>query len=77
VIVVFSSDNEDGPYDYDLYVRSVLGAITNDYPTPSTTSNQTTTGTETGTPLDMTYVVVGASLVGVVAVVVILIRMKR
>ena len=73
VVVVFSSDNEDGPYDYDLHVRNVLDAITNIYPT--ITTGQTTT--QTGTPLDMTYILVGIAIVGVMAVIVIVVRLKR
>ena len=73
VVVVFSSDNEDGPYDYDLHVRNVLGAITNIYPT--TTTGQTTT--QTGTSLDMTYVLIGVVAIGTVAVVVIVVKMKK
>ena len=37
--VVFTSDNEDGPYEYDTLVASIVAAITNDYPsTPNPSS---------------------------------------
>ena len=75
VIVVFSSDNEDGPYDYDLHVRNVLAAITNIYPTTTTTNTTNTTGTTE--PLNLPLIVMGVTAVGVVAVVVIVVRMRK
>jgi len=66
VVVVFSSDNTGG-WEYDLWVGQVLNAITNIYPTT----------TQTGTPLDMTYVLVGVVAIGTVAVVVIVVKMKK
>jgi CubicO group peptidase (beta-lactamase class C family) len=32
VVVTFSSDNTDGPYEYDMLVGQVINAITNNYP---------------------------------------------
>jgi len=75
IVVVFSSDNEDGPYEYDWLVRDgVLGAITNVYPTNTVT---TTSTTETGPPPTMTYILIGVASVGVAAIIVIVIRIKR
>jgi len=35
IVVVFTSDNEDGPYEYDWLVgNGILGAVTNEYPEP-------------------------------------------
>ncbi len=34
ITVVFTSDNEDGPYEYDTLVGSIVGAVTNEYPEP-------------------------------------------
>ncbi len=65
VIVVFSSDNEDGPYEYDLHVRNVLGAITNTYPTP------------TDLPPDIPYVLIGGVALAGIAVVAIIVRLRR
>ncbi|MGY5855612.1 MAG: hypothetical protein RTS72_03370, partial [Candidatus Thorarchaeota archaeon] len=32
IVVVFTSDNEDGPYEYDELVGNIVGAVTNEYP---------------------------------------------
>jgi CubicO group peptidase (beta-lactamase class C family) len=32
ITVVFTSDNEDGPYEYDTLVASIVGAVSNNYP---------------------------------------------
>jgi len=77
IIVVFSSDNEEGPYEYDWLVSDgVLGAITNVYPDPVTVTTSTNT-TQTGPPLNMTYILVGVAAVGVLVVIVLVGRLKR
>ena len=74
IVVVFSSDNEEGPYEYDWLVSDgVHGAITNVY--PDTVS--TTTTSQTDTSLDMTYVMFGVATVGVVVVIVVIARSRR
>jgi CubicO group peptidase (beta-lactamase class C family) len=72
VIVVFSSDNEDGPYEYDLHVRNTLAAITNIYQTTSNTST-----TQTTPPPNMAYIVIGVTIVGAIVVVAILVKMRK
>ncbi|OLS27624.1 MAG: 6-aminohexanoate-dimer hydrolase [Candidatus Thorarchaeota archaeon AB_25] len=73
ILVVFTSDNEDGPYEYDwLVADGIIGAVTNVYPT--------TTPTSTPTPSDLPqfspYILVGAAGFAIVAVAVLLIRRK-
>ncbi|MGY5871253.1 MAG: serine hydrolase [Candidatus Thorarchaeota archaeon] len=85
IVVVFSSDNEDGPYEYDWLVSNgVLGAITNVYPvtetsstTTTTTSSSSQTTTQTGAPLTMTYVLIGVASASVAVVIIVIIRLKR
>jgi CubicO group peptidase (beta-lactamase class C family) len=80
IVVVFSSDNEDGPYEYDwLVANGIIGAVTNVYPTPTTTTTSTsptTTPTPTNPPLFTPYILVGVIGFGIVALVILLIRRK-
>ena len=65
IVVVFSSDNEDGPYEYDWLVGTgILGAVTNEYPEPQ--------------PFGM-IPIEGLILVGIVVIVVVAVgvRLKR
>lgn len=65
IVVVFSSDNDDGPYEYDWLVgNGILGAVTNEYPEPL--------------PFVMVPIE-GLILVGIVAIaaVVVIVRLKR
>jgi CubicO group peptidase (beta-lactamase class C family) len=64
VVAVFSSDNTGG-WEYDIWVGQVLNAITNMYPDP------------TELPPDIPYILIGGvTLVGI-AVVVIVVRLRR
>lgn len=66
IVVVFSSDNEDGPYEYDWLVSNgILGAVTNNYPDPI------------DPPLQPPYLLVGAVSIGVIAVVAVIVRVRR
>ncbi|TET09656.1 MAG: hypothetical protein E3J86_07495, partial [Candidatus Thorarchaeota archaeon] len=70
IVVVFSSDNEDGPYEYDWLVSNgILGAVTNNYPTDLT-------GT-TDLPPDIPYILVGGVALAGIAVVAIIVRVRR
>jgi CubicO group peptidase (beta-lactamase class C family) len=65
IVVVFSSDNVDGPYEYDLHVSNIVGAVTNIYPNMAE-------------PIPFTlYLVVGSVSIGAIAVVAIIVRMRR
>jgi len=66
IVVVFSSDNDDGPYEYDWIVGiGILGAVTNNYP-------------DSGEfPPFTPYLIVGVVSIGVIAVVAIIIRARR
>ncbi|MFW9768310.1 MAG: serine hydrolase domain-containing protein [Candidatus Thorarchaeota archaeon] len=64
VIVVFSSDNTGG-WDYDLWVGQVINAITNNYPTSG------------DLPPDIPYILIGGSLLAVIAVGAIIARTRR
>jgi CubicO group peptidase (beta-lactamase class C family) len=82
IVVVFSSDNEDGPYEYDWLVSNgIIGAVTDVYPTPTTTTlssttTHSTTPTPTDPPLFTPYILVGVAGFGIVAVVILFIRRK-
>jgi len=64
VVVTFSSDNTDGPYEYDALVGQVIGAITNVYPPP-------------GGPPEIPYILIGGAVLAVIAVVAIFVRARR
>ncbi|MFW9973816.1 MAG: serine hydrolase domain-containing protein [Candidatus Thorarchaeota archaeon] len=64
IVVVFSSDNSDGPYEYDWLVSDgILGAVTNIYPS----ENQQ----------DFPYLLIGAVSTGVIIVAALVIRVRR
>ncbi len=66
IVVVFSSDNTDRLYEYDWLVgNGILGAITNNYPNPVDSSPVTF------------YLIVGVSGIGIVAIAVIMIRVRK
>ena len=65
IVVVFTSDNEDGPYEYDMLVGNIVEAVTNDYPV----------GTQD--PPSIPWLLVGVASVGIVAIVVIVTRLRR
>ncbi|MHA1965099.1 MAG: serine hydrolase domain-containing protein [Candidatus Thorarchaeota archaeon] len=65
IVVVFTSDNDDGPYEYDDHVRNIVGAVTNDYPT----------GTQG--PLDIPWLLVGVSSIGIVSIVVFVALLRK
>jgi len=73
IVVVFSSDNEDGPYEYDWLVSNgILSAVTNNYPTDLTGTTDTT-----DLPPDIPYILVGGVALAGIAVVVIIVRVRR
>ena len=85
VVVVFTSVNDEGPYEYDLHVRNVIQAITNIYPETDTSTTGTNTPitittnssqTHTESPETMTYILIGIASTSVV-VVIIVIRLKK
>ncbi len=64
IVVVFSSDNSDGPYEYDWLVSDgILGAVTNIYPG----ENQQ----------DFPYLLIGAVSIGIIFVAALVIRVRR
>lgn len=65
IVVTFSSDNTDGPYEYDWLVGQVINAVTNNYPDPI------------DLPPDSPYLLVGIVAIGVVAVIALVIRVRR
>ncbi|MFW9788945.1 MAG: serine hydrolase domain-containing protein [Candidatus Thorarchaeota archaeon] len=78
IVVVFSSDNEDGPYEYDWLVgNGILGAVTNEYaiPTPTTSTSPTSTPPP-GLLAAIPYILVGVTGTAIVAIVVLYTRRK-
>ena len=82
VVVVFTSVNDEGPYEYDLHVRSVIQSIMDDYPEAevSTTGTSATTATTTNSSQihsqiwlleTMTYFLIGIASSSVVGVIII------
>jgi CubicO group peptidase (beta-lactamase class C family) len=66
IVVVFSSDNEDGPYEYDWLVSNgIIESITNIYPAPGDLP-----------PISL-YLLVGVVGIGTIAVVAIVVRIRR
>ncbi len=64
IVVVFSSDNSDGPYEYDWLVSDgILGAVTNIY--------------SDGNQQDFPYLLIGAVSIGVIFVAALVIRVRR
>ncbi len=64
IVVVFSSDNDDGPNEYDWLVSDgILGAVTNIYPS----ENQP----------DIPYLLIGVVSTGVIVVAALVIRSRR
>ncbi len=64
IVVVFSSDNDDGPWEYDWLVgEGILGAVTNIYPESN--------------PSNSPYLLVGAVSMGVLVVAVLVVRVRR
>ena len=64
ITVVFTSDNDDGPYNYDWYVSNIVGAVTNNY----------TNGSQE--PPSIPWLLVGVVSIGIVSVVVIVVVLK-
>lgn len=64
VVVVFSSDNT-GAWQYDSWVGQVINAITNNYPDP------------TDVPQYIPYIIVGGVAIAGIAVVTIILRVRR
>ena len=65
IVVVFSSDNRDGPYEYDILVGNIVGAVTNNYPDPTDPA-----------PV-LPYLLVGVVSISIIAIVVIIVRVRR
>ncbi|KXH73672.1 MAG: hypothetical protein AM326_10475 [Candidatus Thorarchaeota archaeon SMTZ-45] len=64
IVVVFTSDNSDGPYEYDWLVgEGILGAVTNIYPDEN--------------PSNIPYILVGVVSMGVLVVAILVFRGRR